>query len=177
MAMQLKVLIFTIACGFASQVLLAAQFTEILPVSTYINKALLYPYSLSLTATPSSFLLLFDKSQNRFYDAHSELLVKTEIPAEESATFTYKLTLTQNQSECRRVGSTGTDTVLSNVMDVLIDGTKIDEGDSSSLQVLDEIDEGGRRMGRNSLTLRSHQITEEAFDCNGSIKIEAELAL
>ena len=150
--------------------------TNELPVSTYIDKTKIYPYSLNLEASPSSLLLHFNQSINRFDDADTKIIVSSDIPSEESTEFQYQLLLDKNESACRLIVA-NKDVVLDDVMQVFIDGNLIEEGDVSNAKPIDQENSDGYRFGESTLTLRSETIEEEGMECGGKVIIVAELAV
>lgn len=147
-----------------------------LPVSTYIDKSKLYPYSLSMESNPSKLILNYSENLNRFNDSTSFLLVNTNIPAQESVLFYYRLNLLTNDSQCQEINSPD-GTSLIDFMNVFIDGELINEGDITSLKPLDSIDESGFRIGQNQVLIRSDEINDVALKCNGEVSVLAELSI
>ncbi|WP_146153859.1 hypothetical protein [Photobacterium sanctipauli] len=155
------------------------KITEQLPLSTYINKAELYPYKLTLTPKPAKLLLEFNDDTSRFEDASSQLIINTDIPESESELgFQYNLRVVENQSLCRSlIQSTLDDVVAEDVMELELDGRKFDESNPSIDNPLDKLDEKNNWMGENRLTLKSRYIDGKIMECKGSVYLEAELAL
>ncbi len=54
----------------------------------------------SVVASPNNITVHYDESEERFNDAHSTLIVDTNIPAERSENFYYDLSLTKNEASC-----------------------------------------------------------------------------
>ena len=149
---------------------------QTLPVSSYIDKSKLYPYSLAVESHPSSFLLLYKQNEERFDDAVGTITVTSNIPAEESIEFRYALQLIENESRCEKIiGDTGK--VVLNIMNVFIDGVEVEEGGVTSSNPLDKLNEDGYRYGESSVLLRSDTIDDGGLECAGSVVVIAEMAL
>lgn len=144
-------------------------------ISTYINKVQMFPYSVEINAIPEKFVLVFDSTNQRFFDEKSELTVVSDIPDDGNQSFQYQLSLSRNTSFCKALGSD--DIVLNDVMNVFIDDEPLEEGGVSLVSEFDQVNEGGMRFGVNQLTLRSEVIHEKALQCKGAITLDAELAL
>ena len=154
------------------------ELTEILPVSTYINKALLYPYRLSITPEPAYLYLTYNPDEKKFDDESSTLWVRSDIPSNESGLgFTYNLSLIENVSKCfsMRYDNQG-DVLEENIINLEMDGETFDENNPSKNNQFDDV-ENGFLYGKNQLTLKSQTFENIIMDCSGSIVIEAELAL
>lgn len=160
-----------LSCSVSSEIIKST-----LPLSTYIDKSKLYPYSLSMEANPSKLILNYSENLNRFDDAVSYFFVNTNIPSQESILFHYQLTLLTNSSHCQPISSSGGE-MLIDFMKVFIDGELLNEGDITSLKPLDSVDESGFRIGQNKVILRSDEINDVALTCNGEVSVLAELSI
>ena len=146
-----------------------------LNVSTYLNKADFYPYSLTLSAFPTTHYLNFNQATKKFEERESILSVVTDIPVDESAMFMYQLGLLENKSSCHNPYTE--EIKLTNVMNVLINGEIQVEGEVSEPLPLTEINQDGYRTGKSKLVLSSNVIDQKALECRGSVLIYAELVL
>ncbi|CAH1534382.1 conserved hypothetical protein [Vibrio owensii] len=174
--MRILLLIFSsIVLTGVSKFGFSEELSERLNVSTYLNKADFYPYSLTLSVFPGIHYLNFNQATKKFEDGESLLSVVTDIPADESVMFMYQLGLLENKSSCQSP-YTG-EVKLTDVMNVLINGIKQVEGDVSEPLPLDGINQDGYRTGKSKLVLSSNVIDEKALECRGSVLIYAELAL
>ncbi|EHV5557981.1 hypothetical protein ACWONS_004778 [Vibrio parahaemolyticus] len=161
--------------GALSASVLSAPVQKILPLSVTINKAQLYPYTLSLEVQPNNFTLLFNKEQHRFYSDDVSVVISTDIPNDESGVgFEYRLSLVSNESRCLR--SYDSSIAQEGFISLKLDSTPFDVGDVLDGQALSEQDGGGLGDVR-VLTLDSDVITDEALQCDGQVVLEAELAL
>ncbi len=161
--------------GALSASALSAPIQKVLPLSVTIDKAQLYPYTLSLEMQPSSVALLFDQSQHRFQSDDVSVVISTDIPNDESgAGFEYRLSLMSNESRCvRAYDSTVTQ---EGFISLTLDDAPFNVGDVLEGQALSELESevlGDARV----LTLDSDVITDEALQCDGMVRLEAELAL
>ncbi len=161
--------------GALSASALSAPIQKVLPLSVTIDKAQLYPHTLSLEMQPSSFTLLFDKSQHRFQSDDVAVVISTDIPNDESGVgFEYRLSLMSNESRCLRAyDSTVTQ---EGFISLKLDNAPFNVGDVLEGQVLSELESGVLGDAR-VLTLDSDVITDEALQCDGQVRLEAELAL
>ncbi|EHK6028642.1 hypothetical protein C4G53_RS23875 [Vibrio parahaemolyticus] len=161
--------------GLLSASALSAPIQKILPLSVAINKALLYPYTLSLEMQPSSFTLLFDKAQHRFQSDDVSVVVSTDIPNDESGIgFEYRLSLMSNVSRCVRPYDSSV--TQEDFISLKLDNTPIKVGDVLDGQAFNKL-KGGTLGDVRVLTLDSEVITDEALQCEGQVRLEAELAL
>lgn len=154
---------------------LSAPIQKILPLSVTIDKAHLYPYTLSLEIQPNNFTLLFDDAQHRFQSDDVSVFISTDIPNDESGVgFEYRLSLLRNESRClRRYDSSITQ---EGFISLKLDSKSFEVGDVLDGEALKEL-EGGTLGDVRVLTLDSAVITDEALQCNGLVELEAELAL
>ncbi|EJE8675979.1 hypothetical protein M5236_004706 [Vibrio parahaemolyticus] len=161
--------------GLLSASALSAPIQKILPLSVAINKALLYPYTLSLEMQPSSFTLLFDKTQHRFQSDDVSVVVSTDIPSDESGVgFEYRLSLISNESRCLRAYDSSV--TQEGFISLKLDNAPFKVGSVLDGQALNKVD-GGVLGDIRILTLESDVITGEALQCDGKIRLEAELVL
>lgn len=161
--------------GMLSASALSAPIQKVLPLSVTIDKAQLYPYSLSLEMQPSSFTLLFDKAQHRFASDDVSVVISTDIPNDESGVgFEYRLSLVSNVSRCLRPYDSSV--TQEDFISLKLDNTPIGVGDVLEGQALSEL-EGGTLGDSRVLTLDSDVIADEALQCDGQVRLEAELAL
>ncbi|QKS98629.1 hypothetical protein HUO05_25855 (plasmid) [Vibrio alginolyticus] len=167
--------LWLLGAGIVSASVLSAPIQKILPLSVTIDKAQIYPYTLSLELQPHSFTLLFDEAQRRFQSDDVSVVISTDIPNDESGVgFEYRLSLLRNESRCLRpYDSTITQ---EGFISLKLDSRSFEVGDVLDGQVLNEMEEGTLGDVR-VLTLDSAVITDEALQCNGLVKLEAELAL
>ncbi|HGZ7315124.1 TPA: hypothetical protein ACOL2D_004557 [Vibrio parahaemolyticus] len=161
--------------GALSTSTFSAPIQKILPLSVTIDKAQLYPYTLSLEIQPSSFTLLFDKALHRFQSDDVSVVISTDIPNDESGVgFEYRLSLMSNESRCLRAyDSTVTQ---EGFISLKLDNAPFNVGDVLEGQALIEL-ESGVLGDTRVLTLDSDVITDEALQCDGQVRLEAELAL
>lgn len=161
--------------GALSASVFSAPIQKVLPLSVTIDKAQLYPYTLSLEMQPSSFTLLFDKSLHRFQSDDVSVVISTDIPNDESGVgFEYRLSLMSNESRCLRAyDSTVTQ---EGFISLTLDNVPFNVGDVLEGQALREL-ESGMLGDVRVLTLDSDVITDEALQCDGLVRLEAELAL
>ncbi|CAH1602055.1 conserved hypothetical protein [Vibrio jasicida] len=161
--------------GMLSFCSVAAPIQEVLPLSTYINKTELYPYVISLDMQPNQVVLAFDEQQQRFQSHDVAVVVSSDISNGESGIgFEYTLSLLRNTSYCRR--PYGLEVTQSNVISLTLGGAPFDEQTPLERQLLVSQDDGflGDKL---VLTLVSEVITDEAVQCEGTVMLEAELAL
>ncbi|TNZ86771.1 hypothetical protein CGK40_24300 [Vibrio parahaemolyticus] len=161
--------------GVLSASALSAPIQKILPLSVTINKAQLYPYTLSLEMQPSNFTLLFDKTQHRFQSDDVAVVISTNIPNDESGVgFDYRLSLVSNESRCLRPYDSSV--TQEGFISLKLDNAPFKVGDVLDGQTLSALESGSLGDAR-VLTLDSDVITEEALQCDGQVRLEAELAL
>ncbi|EJV0279256.1 hypothetical protein ACJZRZ_004240 [Vibrio parahaemolyticus] len=161
--------------GALSASALSAPIQKVLPLSVTINKALLYPYTLSLEMQPRNFTLLFDKAQRRFQSDDVSVVISTDIPNDESGVgFEYRLSLVSNESRCQRPYDSSI--TQEGFISLKLDSVPFEVGDALDGQALSELD-GGALGDVRVLTLDSDVITGEALQCDGQVVLEAELAL
>ncbi len=154
---------------------LSAPIPKVLPLSVSINKTLLYPYTLSLEIQRENITLLFDKLQSRFQSSDVVIAVSTSIPNDESGIgFEYRLSLVSNESRCLRPYDSSV--VQENFVSLKLDNVPFTVGDVLEGQTLSD-SENGTLGDSRVITLNSDVITEEALQCEGQIRLEAELAL
>ncbi|EHJ9985792.1 hypothetical protein KB976_004944 [Vibrio parahaemolyticus] len=167
--------LWLLGVGVLSASALSAPIQKILPLSVTINKALLYPYTLSLEMQPHNFTLLFDKAQHRFQSDDVSVVISTDIPNDESGVgFEYRLSFVSNESRCLRPYDSSI--TQEGFISLKLDGAPFDVGDVLDGQVLSEL-EGGTLGDIRVLTLDSDVIRDEALQCDGQVVLEAELAL
>ncbi len=161
--------------GALSASAFSAPIQKVLPLSVTIDKAQLYPYTLSLEIQPSNFTLLFDKWSHRFQSDDVSVVISTDIPNDESGVgFEYRLSLMSNESRCLRAyDSTVTQ---EGFISLKLDNAPFNVGDVLEGQALIELESGVLGDAR-VLTLDSDVITDEALQCDGQVRLEAELAL
>lgn len=153
----------------------AAPIYEVLPLSTYIDKTELYPYVISLDMQPNKVVLAFDDQQQRFQSHDVVVLVSSNIPNGESGVgFGYTLSLLRNDSYCSRPYS-GEET-QTDIMNLTLEGATFDEHTPFEAQLLASADDSFLG-GKHVLKLISEVITDEAVQCQGTVMLEAELAL
>lgn len=162
--------------GILSASALSAPIQKVLPLSVTINKAQLYPYTLSLEVQPSSFTLLFDNAQHRFQSDDVAVVISTDIPNDESGVgFEYRLSLVSNESRCLRPYDLSV--TQEGFISLKLDNAPFEVGDVLEGQSLSEL-EGGALGDARVLTLDSDVITDEShLQCDGQVRLEAELAL
>ncbi|ALR95506.1 hypothetical protein [Vibrio alginolyticus] len=161
--------------GALSVSAMSAPIQKVLPLSVTIDKAQLYPYTLSLEMQPSSFTLLFDKTQHRFQSDDVAVVISTDIPNDESGVgFEYRLSLVSNESRCLRPYDSSV--TQEGFISLKLDNAPFEVGDVLAGQTLSEFD-GGSLGDARVLTLDSDVITDEALQCDGRVRLEAELAL
>lgn len=161
--------------GVFSASALSASIQKVLPLSITIDKSQLYPYTLSLELQPNSFTLLFDRWSHRFQSNDVSVVISTDIPNDKSGVgFEYRLSLMSNESRCLRVyDSTVTQ---EGFISLKLDNAPFNVGDVLEGQALSEL--GGGMLGDvRVLTLESDVIMDEALQCDGLVRLEAELAL
>ncbi len=163
--------------GVVSTSVLSAPIQKVLPLTVTIDKAQLYPYTLSLEVQPSSFTLLFDEESRRFQSDDVAVIISTDIPGDESgADFEYRLSLVNNDSRCWRSYDEEETAIVEGFISLTLDGTPFAVGDVLEAQTLDEVDSGVLGANRE-LRLDSEVISEESLQCDGLVRLEAELAL
>lgn len=111
----------------------------------------------------------------RFNDAHTKLFISSNIPAEDSGLFFYQLMLSRNDSECSRYGES--EVIISDVMQVFLNGMEIREGEMTSPKLLIQEDENGFMFDSTDLMLRGKEITEVGLRCHGEVVIITELSI
>ena len=158
---------------FLGTSVVAAPVQKVLPLSTTINKSLLYPYTLSLNLEPDRLALQFDTTEKRFISKDIVVQVVTDIPNAESG-FTYQLSVIKNESQCYR--DYAADVVEQNFITLLFDSAPFVNGDIVEALEL-EAQSSGTLGAEHTLTLNSDVIDAEALMCSGSIMLEAELSL
>lgn len=174
--MQILFIFFSsIVLAGISTLCFSEEIPKRLDVSTYLNKADFYPYSLTLSAYPTVHYLNYNQATKKFEERESILSVVTDIPADESAMFMYQLGLLENKSSCHNLYTEEVE--LTNVMNVLINGAEQVEGDVSEPLPFTKINQDGYRTGKSKLLLSSDVIDQKALECRGSVLIYAELVL
>ncbi len=147
------------------------------PLSTEINRANLYDYSISLELSKSFIALNYDKKNERFHNGEFISYVRTTIPKNSGDTFEYKYNVTEFTSSCVK---TSTDTVtIDNFADLYIDNVHYpDIGDIPSFAFTNSLDLDFENS-LNNFSLVTNQIipSDEPLNCNGSITFNVELKL
>lgn len=154
---------------------LSAPIQKVLPLSVTIDKAQLYPYTLSLEMLPNSFTLFYDQTLHRFQDYDVDVVVLTDIPNDASGLgFEYSLSLASNESRCLRPYDSSV--THEGFISLELDHTPFNVGDVLEGQMLEQL--GNGTLGdERILTLRSDEISGEGLQCNGVVTLDAELSL
>ena len=160
---------------FVPQSFASIDFVDTLPVSTYIDKSKLYPYSLSINSDDFDLFVDFNEDINRFNDIYTQLHIDSNIPSKDSGLFSYQLMLSRNDSECTRYGEV--EVIIEDVMQIFLNGSEIEEGESTLPKLLIQEDENGFMVDSTELMLRSKEITNVGLKCRGEVAIIAELSI
>ncbi len=156
----------------------AAPTTHLFSISTEIDKAKLYGYTLNITPKSANLVLDFNEETNRFDVKRTPLLISTTVPVmHASAGFSYNLRLLTNTSRCHTITDETEVSTQENFISLLIDDNLFTDTNPLIDQGLATSDANDTLSGVNILSLVSEEITHLMQTCSGEIEIEAELYL
>lgn len=147
------------------------------PLSTTINKANLYDYSIFLQLSTDSIVLEYDGRNKRFYDGWFLSYVTTTIPTTSGDSFEYNYRISDFNSSCSENGS-GT-VVINDFVDLYIDKVHYpDIGNIPDFEFYSDNTSGFERATNEFLLATNQTISsDELLSCNGNITFNVELKL
>ncbi|EHV5551066.1 hypothetical protein K0W38_002249 [Vibrio vulnificus] len=147
------------------------------PVSTQINRANLYEYSINVRLSKENIVLQYNNDNKSFYDGGVLSYVTTTIPTTSGDSFKYSYRVSDFNSSCAERGS-GT-VVINDFIDLYID--KLHYPDIANIPdfEFDADNNSGFERAINEFLLVTNQTipSDVPLICNGNITFNVELKL
>lgn len=162
---------FVISCNsFAAQ-------SNLFPVSTQINRANLYDYSINVRLSKEYIALQYDDEAKSFYDGVFLSYVTTTIPTSSGDLFEYSYNISDFSSSCETNGN-GT-VIINDFVDLYIDHVHYPDVNNISNFSFDTENITGFERATNQFSLVTNQEipSDEPLSCNGRITFNVELQL
>ncbi|CAH7046282.1 conserved hypothetical protein [Vibrio chagasii] len=147
------------------------------PVSTQINRANLYDYSINVSLSNEYIVLQYDDDKELFYDGSFLSYVTTTIPTTSGDSFEYNYRISDFNSSCSENGS-GT-VVINDFVDLYIDKVHYPDIENIPNFEFDADNNSGFERATNEFLLVTNQTipSDEPLSCNGNITFNVELKL
>lgn len=156
--------------GFGSE-------SYVFSVSTQINRANLYDYSINVRLSNEYIVLQYDDDNELFYDGSFFSYLSTTIPTNLGDSFEYSYRISNFESSCSENGS-GT-IVVNDFVDLYIDKVHyLDLSDIPDFEFDSDNTSGFERATNEFLLVTNQTIpSDEPLSCNGNVTFNVELKL
>ena len=147
------------------------------PVSTQINRANLYDYSVNVRLSKEYIVLQYDDESKSFYDGFFFSYVTTTIPTNSGDSFEYSYNVSDFSSSCE-TNENGT-VIINDFIDLYIDHVHYPDVNNLPNFLFDTEDITGFERASNEFSLVTNQEipSDEPLICNGNITFNVELQL
>ncbi|WP_146490938.1 hypothetical protein [Vibrio sp. T20] len=147
------------------------------PLSTQINRANLYEYSISVRLSKEHIVLQYDDDNESFHDGLFLSYVTTTIPINSGDSFEYSYNISEFSSSCE-INGTGL-VIVNDFIDLYIDGVNYHDVNNISNFIFDPDNSTGFKRATNEFSLVTNQniSNDQPLICNGNITFNMELEL
>lgn len=147
------------------------------PVSTKINRANLYDYSINVELSNEFIVLQYDGENEKFHNGMFLSYVRTNIPTNSGDSFEYGYNISNLNSKCVKKNSG--DVLYNEFIDLYIDKTYYPDIEDIPKFEFNNINNTGYENSTNEFELVTNKNipSDEPLDCNGSITFNVELQL
>ncbi|MCK8083997.1 hypothetical protein [Vibrio sp. 1CM8B] len=151
--------------------------SHLFPLSTQINRANLYEYSISVRLSKEHIVLQYDDDNESFHDGLFLSYVTTTIPINLGESFEYSYNISEFSSSCE-INGTGS-VIVNDFIDLYIDGVNYqDVNDIKKFSFdADNSTEFERATNVFSLVTNQNISNVQPLTCNGNVTFNMELKL